>query len=150
MVPSNFSSLINTSSGCIAMCLYCYLVCNYNKCSYMRLFVNREEMLEKIIKTAQSSNRDLVFEIGSNSDLVLENTITHNLEWTIKNFASKQKGYITFPTKFNMTEPLLPLQHMERVIVRMSMNPQEIISKVEFGTSTLNQRIEAIIVIPLL
>ena len=21
-----------TSSGCTAMCLYCYLVCNYNKC----------------------------------------------------------------------------------------------------------------------
>ena len=32
-----------TSSGCTAMCMYCYLVCNYNKCSYLRLFVNREE-----------------------------------------------------------------------------------------------------------
>ena len=39
-----------TSSGCTAMCLYCYLVCNYNKCSYLRLFVNREEMLDKINK----------------------------------------------------------------------------------------------------
>ena len=36
-----------TSSGCIAMCLYCYLVCNYNKCAYLRIFVNREEMLNK-------------------------------------------------------------------------------------------------------
>ena len=35
-----------TSSGCTASCLYCYLVCNYNKCAYLRLFVNREEMLE--------------------------------------------------------------------------------------------------------
>ncbi len=25
-----------TSSGCRAMCLYCYLVCNYNKCAYLR------------------------------------------------------------------------------------------------------------------
>ena len=32
-----------TSSGCTAMCMYCYLVCNYNKCAYLRLFVNREE-----------------------------------------------------------------------------------------------------------
>ena len=30
-----------TSSGCIAACMYCYLVCNYNKCAYLRLFVNR-------------------------------------------------------------------------------------------------------------
>ncbi len=35
-----------TSSGCSAMCLYCYLVCSYNKCSYLRLFVNREEMMD--------------------------------------------------------------------------------------------------------
>ena len=41
-----------TSSGCTAMCLYCYLVCNYNKCAYLRLFVNREEMLNKIIKVS--------------------------------------------------------------------------------------------------
>ena len=80
-----------TSSGCTAMCMYCYLVCNYNKCAYLRLFVNREQMLEKIIKTANKSERDLVFEIGSNSDLILENTITKNLIWTIENFANTQK-----------------------------------------------------------
>ena len=68
-----------TSSGCTAMCLYCYLVCNYNKCAYLRLFVNREQMLDRIIKKGKDSS-PLVFEIGSNSDLVLENTITDNLE----------------------------------------------------------------------
>ena len=31
-----------TSSGCTAMCLYCYLVCNYNKCAYLKAFVNRK------------------------------------------------------------------------------------------------------------
>ena len=68
-----------TSSGCTASCLYCYLVCNYNKCAYLRLFVNREQMLDKIIKTAEKSDKELTFEIGSNSDLILENTITNNL-----------------------------------------------------------------------
>ena len=62
-----------TSSGCTAMCMYCYLVCNYNKCAYLRIFVNREQMLDKIIKTANNEEKDYVFEIGSNSDLVLEN-----------------------------------------------------------------------------
>lgn len=33
-------------------------------------------MLDKIIKTANKADKDLVFEIGSNSDLVLENMIT--------------------------------------------------------------------------
>lgn len=133
-----------TSSGCSAMCLYCYLVCNYNKCSYLRLFVNREEMLNKLKKTAASSEKDLVFEIGSNSDLVLENTITKNLEWTIEEFSKSEKGFITFPTKFDMVDPLTTLNHRGRIIMRMSVNPSEIIRKVEFGTSPLNERIRAI------
>lgn len=85
-----------TSSGCTAMCMYCYLVCNYNKCAYLRLFVNREQMLEKIIKTAEKSKKELTFEIGSNSDLVLENTITGNLVWTIENFAKTIRGFLLF------------------------------------------------------
>ena len=133
-----------TSSGCSAMCLYCYLVCNYNKCSYLRLFVNREQMMNKLLKTANSSPNDLTFEIGSNSDLVLENTITGNLEWTIEKFAQSNKGFITFPTKFDMVEPLLGLDHRGRTIMRMSVNSQYIIQKVEFGTSSLKNRIKAL------
>ena len=133
-----------TSSGCVAMCMYGYLVCNYNKCAYMRLFVNREQMLEKIIKTSNNSSKELTFEIGSNSDLILENTITNNLVWTIENFANSYKGFLTFPTKFDMVDPILPLQHNGKIIVRMSVNPEEIINKVEFGTSRLNDRINAI------
>jgi len=133
-----------TSSGCTAACMYCYLVCNYNKCSYLRLFANREQMLEKLIKTASDSSKELTFEIGSNSDLILENTITGNLVWTIEHFSRREKGFITFPTKFGNIEPLLNLDHRGRVIARMSVNPQEIISKVEFGTSPLEKRIAAI------
>lgn len=133
-----------TSSGCTAACMYCYLVCNYNKCSYLRLFVNREQMLEKIIKTSEKSEKELTFEIGSNSDLILENTITGNLPWTIENFKNSQKGLLTFPTKFDMVGDLLNLDHKGKIIVRMSVNPEEIINKVEFGTSRLKGRIEAI------
>ena len=132
-----------TSSGCIAACQYCYLVCNYNKCAYMRLFVNREQMLDKIIKTANKAERELTFEIGSNSDLILENTITNNLPWTIENFKNT-KGYLTFPTKFEMVDSILNINHNGKVIIRVSVNPEEIINNVEIGTSTLKGRIEAI------
>jgi len=134
-----------TSSGCTAMCMYCYLVCHYNKCAYLRLFVNREQMLDKIIKTAEKSDKDLVFEIGSNSDLILENTITNNLVWTITNFAKSKKGMLTFPTKFDMVDSLLDLPGKDKVIIRMSLNPKLIIDKVEIGTSKLDKRIDAII-----
>ncbi|MFA6807504.1 MAG: spore photoproduct lyase family protein [Eubacteriales bacterium] len=133
-----------TSSGCSAMCLYCYLVCNYNKCSYLRIFVNREQMLSKLIKTSNQNDAELTYEIGSNSDLVLENTITNNLEWTIENFGKNERGYITLPTKFDMIDSLLNVKHKGRTIIRMSINPQEIITKVEFGTSALINRVKAL------
>lgn len=133
-----------TSSGCSASCLYCYLVCNYNKCSYLRLFVNREQMLQKLIRFSENCAQEKVFEIGSNSDLVLENTITGNLVWTIEHFAHCRKGHLTFPTKFDMIDPLLPLSHNGKIIIRMSVNPQEVIKKTEFGTAQLEQRIHAL------
>ena len=133
-----------TSSGCTAACMYCYLVCNYNKCAYLRLFVNREKMLDKIIKTAESSEKELTFEIGSNSDLILENEITNNLIWTIENFRNSKKGFLTLPTKFSMVDSILDINHRGKVIIRMSVNPKEIINRVEFGTSRLDDRIGAI------
>lgn len=101
-------------------------------------------MLDKIIKTSEKSEKELTFEIGSNSDLILENTITNNLEWTIENFKNTNKGFLTFPTKFDRVDPILDLDHKGKVIVRVSVNPEEIINRVEFGTSRLKGRIEAI------
>ncbi len=132
-----------TSSGCSAMCLYCYLVCNYNKCAYLRLFANREQMFDKLTAFSQKSATPLTFEIGSNSDLILENTITDNLPWVIEEFARQGRGKLTFPTKFEMVDSLLGLDHKGKTIFRMSVNPEEIIGKIELGTSHLNNRIEA-------
>ncbi len=133
-----------TSSGCRAMCLYCYLVCNYNKCSYLRVFVNRENMMDNLLKKDGLATHPQTFEVGSNSDLILENIVTQNLPWTINTFAQNAKGKLTFPTKFDMIEPLLDLNHRGKIIFRMSVNPVEIIRKTEFGTSPLDGRIKAL------
>ena len=102
-------------------------------------------MLDKIIKVSNESEKELTFEIGSNSDLILENTITGNLEWTIESFAkSATKGYLTFPTKFSMVDSILNLDHKGRIIIRMSVNPEDIIREIEMGTSPLKNRVEAI------
>ena len=115
-----------------------------NSADNLRLFVNREQMLDRIIKKGKNSEKPLTFEIGSNSDLVLENTITGNLLYTIVRFAREGEGKLTFPTKLHMVEPLLDLDHKGKVIFRMSVNPQPIIQKIELGTSGLKQRIDAV------
>lgn len=108
------------------------------------MFVNREQMLERLLRRGRESERPLTFEIGSNSDLVLENTITDNLIYTIERFGAEGVGKLTFPTKFHMVEPLLGLNHQGKIIFRMSVNPQPIISRIELGTSSLKRRIGAV------
>lgn len=132
-----------TSSGCSAMCLYCYLVCTYYKSAYLRVFVNRTQMMEKLKKAAEKYPGS-VFEIGSNSDLVLENSVSGNLEWTIEQFADVPNARLTLPTKFDMVDGLVPLRHGHNVTIRMSLNPDEVIRRVEFGTSRLDERINAL------
>ena len=43
-----------------------------------------------------------------------------------------------------MVDPLLDLEHKGRIIFRMSVNPKEIIERIELGTSNLDGRIVAI------
>lgn len=132
-----------TSSGCSAMCLYCYLVCTYYTSSYLRVFVNRQDMMKKL-KASAEKYPGSVFEIGSNSDLVMENSVSGSLEWTVREFRDVKNAQLTLPTKFNMIDSLLDIDHGRNVTIRMSLNPKEIIQRVEFRTSALDERIEAI------
>ncbi len=132
-----------TSSGCSAMCTYCYLVCTFFKGSYLRLFVNRDEMVQAIKKKAEKIGEEKFYEIGSNSDMVLENTLTGNLRWAIENLSLINNVRVTFATKFSMVESILDAKHRGRVQMRISVNPQEIIKRVEIGTSNLKERIGA-------
>lgn len=132
-----------TSSGCSAMCLYCYLVCTFFKNSYLRIFVNREEMINEVKKKAERLGENKVYEIGCNSDMVLENSISGNLEWAIEEFGRIDNACATFATKFSMVDGLLRLNHNGHTQVRISVNPEHIIRKVEIGTSSLDDRIMA-------
>ncbi|HOV70297.1 MAG TPA: spore photoproduct lyase, partial [Clostridia bacterium] len=132
-----------TSSGCGAMCTYCYLVCTFFKSSNLRIFVNREQMMDNIERHSLKTPGRTVYELGSNSDMVFENAITGNLEWAIERIGQTDRAFCTFSTKFSNVDPLLKLKHNGRSKFRVSLNPAEIIKKVEFRTSRLPARIEA-------
>nr|WP_307990789.1 spore photoproduct lyase [uncultured Niameybacter sp.] len=132
-----------TSSGCSAMCLYCYLMCHFNTNSYLRIFVNRQEMIDKVKKNINKIKEHKVYELGCNSDMVLENTITGNLRWAIEEFGKLEYATATFATKFNQVDDLLDIKHNGHTQMRISVNPKSLIERVEFGTSSLDERIEA-------
>jgi spore photoproduct lyase len=146
IVPNNRSAdyiVPFTSSGCAASCLYCYLLCTFFSSSYLRVFVNREEIWAAVERKASRLADHATFEIGSNSDLVLEDSVTGSLQWAIERFAGLKKGSATLATKFGAVESLLPLDHRGKTTIRISVNPEEIIRRIELGTSPLGSRIAA-------
>lgn len=132
-----------TSSGCTAMCTYCYLVANWFKGTYMRIFVNREEMWNAVVRHAHRHGPGLTYELGSNSDLVIEHTMTGNLRWSIEKFGTLEGCTVTFPTKFAHVDDLLDVNHRGRARIRFSINPPELVRQIEIGTSPLRARLDA-------
>lgn len=146
LVPNKLSSdyiIPFTSSGCTAMCTYCYLVATFFHNSYLRIYVNRERIIEYVKKQIQKEGQHKVYELGSNSDMVLENTITGNLRWAIDEFGKLENATATFATKFSMVDDLLDAKHNGNTQMRISVNPKHIIRKIEIGTSNLESRIDA-------
>lgn len=155
LVPNRLSAdyiVPFTSSGCPAMCLYCYLTCTFFSNAYLRLFVNRERMWDTLERRARRAGiehqrghegGEVVFEIGSNSDMLVDESLTGNLRWVIPRFGRLPYGRLTFATKFAAVDRLLDLEHGGRTRVRVSINPAEIIRRVELGTARLPERLEA-------
>lgn len=132
-----------TSSGCTAACTYCYLVANWFKGTYLRVYVNREDLWQAVLKHSRAHPSGAVYEIGSNSDLIIEHTLTDNLRWSIERFATLENHRATFATKFSQIDDLLTLDHRGRTQIRFSINPPDLVRHVEIGTSPLRQRLEA-------
>lgn len=100
-------------------------------------------MMNSIKRKIEKEGVHKVYELGSNSDMVLENAITGNLRWAIEEFGKLENATATFSTKFHMVDDLLDANHKGHTQMRISINPKDIIKKVEIGTSKLEDRIHA-------
>ena len=133
-----------TSSGCSAMCLYCYLVCHYKQ---MRVFASVRQPRADACKAYAHSgklNRTRCLRSAPIPIWCWRTPSPATFYGRSQHFCRAERGVITFPTKFDAVEDLLGLDHRGRVLFRMSVNPQEIISSVELGTSPLTKRIRAL------
>ena len=111
------------------------------KCLY--IYVNREEIMIRLLAEA-AKNKDFWFEIGEFSDLVAENEITGNLPWIIEEFGKGDRGFITFSTSFALPSSIFSVHHKCRTVIRMKINPDEIIRSREPQTSPLRAGIHSV------
>ncbi|MFW6237869.1 MAG: spore photoproduct lyase [Halanaerobiales bacterium] len=131
-------------SGCPGRCHYCYLSTNMGKNPYVKVYVNREEILQKA-KTymEERSPETTVFEGAATSDPLPVEKWTGSLARAIEFFAHNPKGRVRFVTKFTAVDSLLDLEHGKKTEFRFSLNAKNVIKKFEPGTPGVSDRIEA-------
>jgi spore photoproduct lyase len=132
-----------TSSGCSASCLYCYLVCNYNKCSYLRVFVNRERMMDRLVETSRKAERPLTFEIGSTATSCWKTRSRKTCRGRLRNLPGGE-GAVSRSDEVRYGRAAASARPSGQDDLPDERQSEEIIRTVEYGTSPLAARLKAL------
>jgi len=132
------------ATGCMGMCMYCYLNTQLGKKPYMRVYVNVDEILEKAAGYIQERKPDITFfEGAATSDPIPVEPYTGSLLQTINFFGQQEAGRFRFVTKFTDIEGILEARHNGHTIVRFSLNSAKVIRKYEHKTTSMEERVLA-------
>jgi len=132
------------STSCPGRCEYCYLQTTLGRQPYLRVYVNLEEILQKVQKHIDERAPEItLFEASATSDPVSLEPWTGSLFKTIEFFGEQKYGRLRFVTKFTEIDNLLQARHHNNTRIRYSINTNYIIKTHERGTPPLNLRLEA-------
>ncbi len=132
------------ASSCPGGCQYCYLQTHLGKRPFVKVYVNIDEILNKI-KTIADENVPQItsFEAASTSDPLASEHLTGSLAQTITFFGTLTHGRMRVVSKFNNIDSLLNLPHNQHTRFRFSLNTPKIIKELEYNTPQLPARIKA-------
>lgn len=132
------------ATGCMGMCMYCYLNTQLGKKPYMRVYVNVEEILAKAADYIKEREPGLTyFEGAATSDPIPVEPYTGALLQTINFFGGQALGRFRFVTKFTDVDGILDADHNGHTTVRFSLNSADIIKRYEHNTAAMKERIDA-------
>ncbi|MDD3654413.1 MAG: spore photoproduct lyase [Desulfotomaculaceae bacterium] len=141
--PSAHFQLPLTTS-CPGKCEYCYLLTNLGKKTYLRVYVNVEEILAVARDYIEKRKPEVtVFEGAATSDPLAVEPYTGQLGRTIEFFGSQEYARFRFVTKFTNVDSLLDVPHHGHTRFRFSVNTRQIIDQFEHATPSLTERLVA-------
>lgn len=140
------------ANGCLGACAYCYVDRNKNV-NPITLFTNTEEILLAVDKHVQKQLWPKVpnqthaqyytYDIGCNSDVSVDASISDSIQTTIDFFREHPKAFATFATKF-VNEEMLSYDPQGKTRIRYSLLPQKVSKLVDVRTDNLEKRLAAV------
>ena len=132
-----FSHLLN----CPYDCEYCFLKGIFRS-SFFVFFINYEDFFSEIEKTAALYENSCFFSGFDADSLALDHLTDFSSEFI--SFFSSIKGILELRTKSTNISQLLGQKATENTVISFSMNPDNVIEKIERKTPLVSERLKAI------
>jgi spore photoproduct lyase len=141
-IPPSADWQFHLAEGCPAHCQYCYLAGSLSGPPVIRAYANLPQILENLGsyegKTATS------FEVSCYTDPLGIEHLTGSLAECIRYFGTREQGQLRWVSKFDAVDGLLDLPHNGHTRCRVSVNAAPISTRLEGGTATVANRLQAI------
>lgn len=135
--------VLNLGLQCDMNCSYCYLQSFINT-PVLTIYANIDRAIDELKELAKTC-REQSFRIGTGEviDSLSLDPITQYSKKLIQFFKEVPKWKLEFKTKSNFVDHFINEPHRGNIITSWSINPQNIIEHEEFGTASLQKRLEA-------
>ncbi len=141
-IPPSADWQFHLAQGCPAHCQYCYLAGSLSGPPVVRVFANLPSILENTLQYI-NPDKQTSFEASCYTDPLSIEHLTGSLAECISFFGKQENGRLRFVTKFANTNSLLLLPHNNHTQWRFSLNAEPITKRLEGGTASLLQRLQA-------
>ena len=141
-IPPSADWQFHLAQGCPAHCQYCYLAGSLSGPPVIRVYANLPQILENLNCYQQAALT--TFEASCYTDPLSIEHLTGGLAKTIRHFSTMDQSQLRFVTKFAAVKPLLSLEHNNKTRCRISLNVPIISQRLEGGTATIPERLQAL------
>jgi spore photoproduct lyase len=142
-IPPSADWQFHIAEGCPAHCQYCYLAGSLQGPPVIRAFANLPQILENLANYEQAGQLT-TYEVSCYTDPLGIEHLTGSLAECIRYFGTRPDAQLRWVSKFDQVDGLLDLPHNGRTRCRSSVNAAPISKRMEGGTATVANRLNAL------
>ncbi|MGV0025768.1 spore photoproduct lyase family protein [Phormidesmis priestleyi] len=142
-IPPSADWQFHLAEGCPAHCQYCYLAGSLKGAPVVRAFANLPQTLQNLGNYERLGSATS-FEVSCYTDPLSIEHLTGSLSECIRYFGTREDGYLRWVSKFDGVDELLDLPHKGHTRCRFSVNAAPISDRLEGGTASVAQRLQAL------